>query len=104
MSGTSNPITVRILDKEFRVACTDDERDDLLRAARFLNDRMAEIRNGGKVIGTDRIAVMAALNIAHELLQCQSKVDDVDQTLHGRIKQIQHKIEIALNQTKQIEL
>ena len=104
MSGAPTAMTVRILDKEFRVACTDEEREDLLDAARFLNDRMLEIRNAGKVIGTDRIAVMAALNIAHELLQCKAQMDGVDQTLHSRIKQIQHKIESALNQSKQIEL
>jgi len=104
MSGGNNPITVRILDKEFRVSCADEERDDLISASRFLNERMLEIRNSGKVIGTDRIAVMAALNIAHELLQCKNKVDDVDQTLHSRIKQIQEKIEVALNHTKQMEL
>ena len=103
-SGGTSPITVRILDKEFRVACADDEREDLLNAARFLSDRMLEIRNSGNVIGTDRIAVMAALNIAHELLQCKNAVDSVDQTLHSRIKQIQQKIEVALNQSKQMEL
>ena len=102
--SNATPITVRILDKEFRVACADEEREDLLQAARFLNERMLEIRNSGKVIGTDRIAVMAALNIAHELLQCKARTDNVDQTLHSRIKQIQQKIEVALNQSKQMEL
>jgi cell division protein ZapA len=59
---------VSILGKSYRISCADDERDELLEAVAYVDRRMREIRESGKVIGADRIAVMAALNIAHELL------------------------------------
>ncbi len=69
MSDASPPIKVQILGKEYPVACPADEQHELLLAARYLDEKMREIRDIGRIIGTERIAVMAALNIAHELLQ-----------------------------------
>lgn len=68
MAGEHKAFDVTILGKPFRVACADDERDELLEAVAYVDGKMREIRDSGKVVGTDRIAVMAALNIAHELL------------------------------------
>lgn len=62
-------LDVVILGREYRVACREEEREALLEAVAFLDARMRGIRDGGKVAGTERIAVMAALNIAHELLR-----------------------------------
>jgi cell division protein ZapA len=62
------PLSVRILEKEYIVACAPEERTDLLDSAEFLNGRMREIRDSGKIVGLDRIAVMAALNLAHEVI------------------------------------
>lgn len=64
----SNTLTVQILDKEYCINCPDDERANLESAARYLDGKMREIRSSGKVIGADRVAVMAALNITHDLL------------------------------------
>ena len=64
----SNALDVQILDREFRVACPDDEKAELLEAVGYLDKKMREIRNAGKIASTERIAIMAALNIAHELL------------------------------------
>ena len=61
-------LSVRILEKEYFVACPYEERSDLLDSAEFLNTKMREIRDSGKIVGFDRIAVMAALQLAHELL------------------------------------
>jgi cell division protein ZapA len=65
------PVTldVALLGREYKVACKDSERADLLDAVALLDRRMRDIRDGGKIVGTDRIAVMAALNLAHELLR-----------------------------------
>ena len=68
---TATPVSVSVLDKEFRIACPPQERDSLIRAARHLDGKMREIRHSGKVIGNDRVAVMAAINLTHELLQLQ---------------------------------
>lgn len=68
MSNKST-VEVRILDKEYLVTCPEEEQEALLRSARHLDRKMREIRNSGKVFGTERIAVMAALNIANEMLE-----------------------------------
>ena len=65
----SNTVEVRILDKEYLIACPDEARLQLERAAKHLDSKMREIKNSGKVHGTERIAVMAALNITHDLQQ-----------------------------------
>lgn len=65
----SDPIAVRILDREYLVACPPDEREGLQAAASLLDGRMREIRSGNRMAGIDRIAVLAALNLAHELIQ-----------------------------------
>ncbi|MDR9433438.1 MAG: cell division protein ZapA [Spiribacter sp.] len=69
----SEPIKVNILDREFMVAAPAEERDGLLESARQLNTRMQEIRETGKIVGIERIAIMAALNITHEMLQAQDQ-------------------------------
>ena len=61
-------LQITIMGREFRVACPEEEQASLLEAVDYLNRKMLEIRDGGKVIGLERIAIMAALNIAHELL------------------------------------
>ncbi len=68
MADAAKTIEVTLLGRSYRVACTDDERESLLQAVAYLDAKMGEIKNAGKVAGTERIAVMAALNIAHELL------------------------------------
>jgi cell division protein ZapA len=68
MSDKINTLDVTILDREFRVACPDEERAELLDAVDYLDKKMREIRDAGKITSVERIAIMAALNIAHELL------------------------------------
>ena len=72
MSKDSKGLDVSIMGRDFRVACTDDEQKDLLKAVDFLNSKMKEIRDTGKVIGVERIAIMAALNITHEYLSSRT--------------------------------
>ncbi|MCB1773762.1 MAG: cell division protein ZapA, partial [Gammaproteobacteria bacterium] len=75
MSKAGEAIAVNILGKEYRIACEPGAENELLSAARFLDARMREVRGSGKVIGMDRIAVMVALNLAHELLEEKSEQD-----------------------------
>lgn len=65
---SKNTLDVKILDRDLRVACPEEEREELLDAVAYLNRKMTEIRDAGKVVNVERIAIMAALNIAHELL------------------------------------
>lgn len=67
----SDPVAVRLLDREYLVACAEHEREDLTAAAQALDRQMRLIRNGNRMAGLDRIAVLAALNLAHELIQLQ---------------------------------
>ncbi|MDD2722038.1 MAG: cell division protein ZapA [Gallionella sp.] len=68
MSDKTNTLNVTILDRELRVACPEDEREALMDAVAYLNKKMIEIRDTGKIVNAERIAIMAALNISHELL------------------------------------
>ena len=69
MTQDSMPVTVQILDKEYRIACVPDEQHGLMDCARMLDQRMREVRQNGRVIGADRIAVMAALNLLYDMMQ-----------------------------------
>ncbi|MBI1423439.1 MAG: cell division protein ZapA [Gammaproteobacteria bacterium] len=99
-----NAVSITILGKEYLVACQEDEKSKLLSSASYLDRKMREIRDHGKVIGTDRIAVMAALNIAHELLHDKGDVVTANPEVEGRIRSIQEKIEEALYRSRQLEL
>ena len=69
--GVKN-IDVTILDRQYRVACPDDEREELMASVVYLDKKMREIKAAGKIAGSDRVAVMAALNITHELLSAKT--------------------------------
>jgi cell division protein ZapA len=68
MSADSKGLQINVMGREFRVACSENEQKGLLEAVDYLNRKMLEIRDNGKVVGLERIAIMAALNITHELL------------------------------------
>ena len=97
-------VTVRILDKEYFVGCPPDERNDLLESAEYLNKKMREIRDTGKVVGADRIAVMAALNMANELLRLRKQDQEIQGNVSGRVKQMRERVEGALQRTRQLDL
>lgn len=94
MSKPSTTVEVKILDKEYLVACPAEEQEALIRAARHLDSKMREIRTSGKVFGTERIAVMAALNMTHELLE-RDTMSDATSTL---LKAMDSKLENALGE------
>lgn len=95
MSSQASPVTVRILDRDYQVACSEDEREALLAAAEYVHDKMREVRTRGSVIGTDRIAVMAALNIANELLTLRESERALDE-VRERIGAIQERVAATL--------
>ena len=106
MSSTSEParVSVRILEKEFYVACPHDERAALLDAAEFLNSRMREIRDSGKVVGLDRVAVMAALNLANELLHIREAEAQATSSAVTRVRAARERAEAVLPRSPQLEL
>src|SRR5690625_5466100 len=76
----SETVVVQILDKDYQVSCPPEERNALLQSAQLLDERMRTIRRGGAVIGLERIAVMAALNLSHELLRAKSAPPELDRS------------------------
>jgi len=93
--STSKPIDVMIMGREFTVSCTDDERQGLLDAVNYLDKKMREIRDSGKVVGLERIAIMAALNLSHEVLN--TKTGDIDiGDYKRRINAMQSQIDEAI--------
>jgi cell division protein ZapA len=97
-------VSVRIMEKEYTVACPYEERSALLDAAEFLNGRMREIRDSGKVLGHDRIAVMAALNLAHEFLKGKDRESKLDSGVGHRVRALRERVESALEKGQQLEL
>jgi cell division protein ZapA len=104
MSQDQARVSVRIMDKEYVVACPYDERSALLDAAEFLNARMREIRDTGKVVGLDRIAVMSALNLAHEFLRIKDRESKVDSGAGQRVRALRERVESALGKAQQLDL
>ena len=94
-------LTIKILEKEYRVACPVDEKETLLASANMLNDKLNEIKDKGAVIGTERIAVMAALNMSHELLNSQVLKEEHTE-LNDRINSLSEKIDNTMQSIKLI--
>jgi cell division protein ZapA len=97
-------VSVRILEKEYFVACAYEERSALLDAAEYLNSRMREIRESGKVVGLDRIAVMVALNLTNELLKYRERDGKLEGEITGRIRAVRERVEATLEKSQQLEL
>ena len=97
-------VSVRILDKEYQVACPAEERTDLLDSAEILNNKMREIRDSGRIVGLDRIAVMAALNMANDLLHAKARDQQLEGDFSQRLKLISDRVENALSGNQQLDL
>jgi len=104
MSQEPIPVSVRILDKEYRVSCGPEEKEGLVESAHMLDQRMREIRQAGRVIGIDRIAVMAALNIAFELLNLQQDQVQAQDDLDRRLHDLQERLGDALATQHQLDV
>ena len=104
MSESTAQVSVRILDKEYQVACPANERTDLLDSAEILNEKMREIRDSGNIMGSERIAVITALNMANDLLRTSNVDKELGQELPPRLKDLESKISRVLEQARQLEI
>ena len=104
MSEQPARVSVRILEKEYFISCGHEERADLLDSAEYLNGRMREIRDSGNVVGLDRIAVMAALNLANELLKSRGRGESIASDLGTRLRRLNDRVEAALARGTQLEI
>ena len=97
-------VSVRILDKEYQVACPADERTDLLDSAEILNSKMREIRDSGRIVGLDRIAVMAALNMANDLMHAKARDQQLEGDISERLKSISDRVDSVLSNAQLLDL
>lgn len=104
MSDRMARVSVRILEKEYQVACLPEERSELLDSAELLNAKMREIRDGGNIVGLDRIAVMAALNLSHELLKLRNRGDAAQNDVGRKVRQMRERVESVLAKNQPLDL
>lgn len=96
MKAATDSVNISIMGKDFMIACPDDERGSLVAAANYLEKKMQEIHDTGKVIGAERCAIMAALNIANDLLDAQNRDSLLPETTN-KIRSLQKKIDTVLH-------
>ncbi|MDX1492166.1 MAG: cell division protein ZapA [Pseudohongiellaceae bacterium] len=106
MSEENMPDTVkvRILEKEYQVSCPPSEQEALLKSARYLDENMRKIKARGNIHGLEKIAVMAALNITHEMLGKSQQLNQNQHLTVQQLRQIEDKIDLCLHASRQIEI
>ena len=97
-------INVKILEKEYQISCPADERKALIDSAEMLNLKMREIRDSGKVVGLDRIAVMAALNMANDLIVSHTVGGTLQTEAKDKVRAMCERVESALQSGQQLDL
>lgn len=101
MSNDSKPVSVAILEKDYIVACTEQERESLFKSVGLLDRKMRDLRDAGKIVGTERVAVMAALHIAHELLECRREQALLRGSISEAMKRVEQKVARVLATQRQ---
>jgi cell division protein ZapA len=96
VSAAAEPVSVTILDRKYQFACTADQRKDLIEAARVLDERMKDIRESGRLMSLERIALQAALNFSDELLKLQRVVSQREDQIDSRIRMLADELEQEL--------
>ena len=104
MSSKNAQVSIRILEKEYQVACPAAEKSDLMAAAELLNRNMQDIRDRSKIVGLDRVAVMAALNLANEVIKFRDRDESLSSSFGSRIESLRDKLDTALGNSKQLSL
>ncbi len=100
----SSPVLVKISGKEYQISCPEEEKRGLISSAELLHNSMEEIRATGKIVGTDRIAVMAALNLAHDLITLQDDEGSDTKGMNQQIMSMKEKVSAFLDEERQLEL
>jgi cell division protein ZapA len=101
---SAHTVTVKILDKDYQVACPPEQERGLIEAARHLDKQMRSVRDSGKVIGLERIAMMVALNTAYQLLNKDTQASETPQAGLDDVKKLSDRIDDALQRFSQMEI
>ena len=97
-------VVIEVLGKEYRVSCKADEKEALMASARYLNEKVREVRASGKIVGNEKIAVMAALNLANELIQLRSDERAKADAVRIRMQGLQQEIAVAIDNHSQLKM
>ncbi len=95
--SSSEPVALRLIDREFLIACAPEERDGLLEAAGFLDRKMRELKANAKAPSFERLAVLAAINVAHELMTLRKQHDGQEQRLSDGLAMLRSKLDAVLD-------
>ena len=93
----AKPVSIQLLDREYTVGCVAEERDSLLAAAKMLDAKMREIRGGDRMAALDRVAVLAALNLAHDLEQLREETARREKDLSRSFGELNRKLDGLFN-------
>jgi len=104
MSDQITSVQVKILDKEYQVNCPLSEQEALMKSARYLDENMRKIKGRGNIHGVEKIAVMAALNITHDMLKKNRLINETRHVTAQQIKTLEDKIDFALQKGRQLEI
>ena len=99
MATNTQTVTITLMDKQYQISCDPQEREELLESARLLNQNMLNIRQSGGVIGLERIAIIAGLNVAHEMVKSQ-KSGAVNEVVSSGIERLKDKIDSSIQNLK----
>lgn len=104
MSEQSSAVQVKILDKEYQVNCPPSDQEALMKSARYLDENMRKIKSRGNIHGGEKIAVMAALNITHDMLRKNRLINETRHVTAQQVKGLEDKIDMALAANRQLEI
>ena len=104
MSEQSTAVQVKILDKEYQVNCPPSDQEALLKSARYLDENMRKIKGRGNIRGAEKIAVMAALNITHDMMRKNRQLNETRHNTARQAKGIEDRIDQALTSFRQLEI
>ena len=104
MSEQSAAVQVKILDKEYQVNCPPSDQEALVKSARYLDENMRKIKGRGNIHGVEKIAVMAALNITHDMLKKNRLINETRQATAQQVKNLEDKLDMAIATSRQMEI
>ena len=104
MNNQAAAVQVKILDKEYQVNCPPSDQEALMKSARFLDESMRKIKDRGNIHGAEKIAVMAALNITHDMLRKSRQINETRHFTDQQVRGIEDKIDAALAESRQQEI
>ncbi len=104
MNEQSTAVQVKILDKEYQVNCPPSDQEALMKSAKYLDENMRKIKGRGNIHGGEKIAVMAALNITHDMLRKNRMINESRHITAQQVKVIEDKIDLAIATSRQLEI